>query len=254
LPNWITNRLVAKGDPQRIRNFLHLIKSERQPLDFHNIIPSPEIIRHARKVFSSIGPRRREQYFFDETHWRDFTSEEEKQLEALGYRSWEDWSFANWGTNKIAFEVKLDESTVDLGYVVIDFETAWSPPVRILERLRDMFPNIAFSCEWFTEDESFHEHHPSQSVIALSVAHGVDEYIIATLYLRHGECREFFLETQTTKKTGIGYPNAKSTIESMTPERAHLWMLAPEVTLLALLYPELPEAAGSSLLWPAWLQ
>lgn len=238
---------------QRIRNFLHLIKSERQPLDFHNIIPSPEIIRRAGKVFSSIGPRCQEQYFFDETHWRDFSSEEEKELEALGYRSWEDWSFANWSTNKIAFEVEVDETTVDLGYVVISFETAWSPPVRILERLRDMFPEIAFSCEWFTEDEAFHEHHPSQSVIARSVTNRVDEHIIATLYLRHAECREFFVETQTTKKTGSGYPNAKSTIEPMTPERAHLWMLAPEVALLTLLYPELREAAGTSLWSLAWL-
>jgi hypothetical protein len=58
LPNWITNRLVAKGNPQRIRNLLHLTKSERQSLDFRRIIPSPEIIRRARKVFSPIGELR----------------------------------------------------------------------------------------------------------------------------------------------------------------------------------------------------
>jgi hypothetical protein len=243
LPNWITNRLLAKGNPQRIRSFLDLAQSERRSLDFQRIIPSPEIICHARKVFSSIGPRCQEQYFFDETHWRDFTPQEEKELEALGYRSWEDWSFANSGTNKIAFGVELDETTVGLGYVVIDVETAWSPPIRILERLRDMFPEMAFSCEWFTEDESFHEHHPSQSLIASSETDRADEHIIATLYLRHAECREFFLETQTTKKTGSGYPKRMSIIEPMTTESAHQWMLAPEVTTART---TLPRAAGSS--------
>jgi hypothetical protein len=246
MPNWITNRLVGKGNPERIRNFLLLIKTERQPLDFHSIIPAPEIIPHAIKKFSTIGTgwQWQEQYFIDETHRpRDLTPEEKKELDAVGYRSWGDWSFANWGTNKNAFDVELDESTVDLGYVVIVFETAWSPPVRILEHLRDMFPDIAFSCEWFTEDESFYEHHPSQStVIARSETDRIDEYIIATLYLTQAENREFFLETQITKKTESGHPNPTSTIEPMTPERAHLWMLAPDVKLLALLCPALPKA------------
>jgi hypothetical protein len=202
LPNWITNRWVAKGNPQRIRTFLHLIKSERQPLDFHSIIPAPEIIRCAIKGFSAIGPGWQEQYFIDETHRpRDFTPEEEKELDALGYRSWVDWSFANWGTNKNAFDVELDESTVGLGYVVIDFDTAWSPPVHILERLRDMFPDIAFSCEWFTEDESFYEVHPSQpTAIARSERDRVDEHTIATLYLTQAEYPEFCLEIRPRRK------------------------------------------------------
>ena len=87
MPNWTTNRLVAKGNPERIRNFLHLIKTERQPLDFHSIIPAPEIIRHAIKGLSPIVPQWHEQYLIDETHWRDFTPEEEKELDALGHRS-----------------------------------------------------------------------------------------------------------------------------------------------------------------------
>jgi hypothetical protein len=69
---------------------------------------------------------------------------EQKELEAVGFRSWQDWSYANWSTNRNASDVELDDSTADLGYVVIKFETAWSPPVRILERLEEMFPDIAF--------------------------------------------------------------------------------------------------------------
>ena len=66
MPNWIINRLVTKGTPQRIRNFLELIKSEQQPLDFERIVASPAIIRHARKVFSPMRPGCQEQYFIDD--------------------------------------------------------------------------------------------------------------------------------------------------------------------------------------------
>jgi hypothetical protein len=155
----------------------------------------------------------------------------------------------------MAFEVELDESTVDLGYVVIRFQTAWAPLVPIVERLRDMFPDIAFSREWCAEDEFLDRYYPSASTAVARSESGRDgEYTITTLYLTQAEYPEFFLETQTTENPESGYPNPSSTIEPMTPERAHLWMLAPEVTLLALLYPEPPEAAGASLLSPARLR
>jgi Ferredoxin-like domain in Api92-like protein len=239
LPNWIINRLVAKGNQEHIRSFLQGIKSEQQLLDFERIIPSPELIRHARQVFSAVGPRCQEQYFIDDMHWRDFTPEEETQLRALGHRNWDDWSFANWGTNKIAFEVELDESTVDLGYVAISFETAWSPPIRILERLQEMFSDLAFCCEWFDEDEFFYRYHPSQSTaIARSERERPGERLIATLYLTKAEHPDFFLETQIIAETG----GKRCEIVPMTRGEARRWILAPEVELLALLCPELAEA------------
>ena len=239
MPNWIINRLVAKGDPERIREFLGAIKGDQQPFEFERVIPSPEIIRHARRVFSPIGPRSQVQYFIDDMHCRDFTAQEEEELKALGCRSWDDWSFANWGTNKIGFEVELDESTVDLGYVVISFETAWFPPVRILERLQQMFSDLAFCCEWFDEDEFYYRYHPSQSTaIACAERERLGERLIETLYLTKAEHPDYFLETAILAETG----GKRCKIGPMTVEEAHWWVLAPDVKLLAILYPELPEA------------
>jgi len=106
----------------------------------------------------------------------------------VGYRCSRDWCAANWGTDRIAFEVEIDASTADLGYVVIKFETAWSPPVRILERLQEMFPDIAFGCEWFAEGHFFDRYDPSQSTaIAQSERERPGERVIATLYLTNAE-------------------------------------------------------------------
>jgi len=158
MPNWIINRLIIKGNPERIRELLEAIKSEYQPLDFDRIIPSPEAIHHIGLVFSPDTPEPRSVYWIDGSHSRPLTADEQRELENVGYRCSRDWCAANWGTDRIAFEVEIDASTADLGYVVIKFETAWSPPVRILERLQEMFPDIAFGCEWFAEERFFYRY------------------------------------------------------------------------------------------------
>lgn len=247
MPNWIINRLIIKGNPERIRELLEAIKSEYQPLDFDRIIPSPEAIHHIGLVFSPDTPEPRSVYWIDGSHSRPLTADEQRELENVGYRCSRDWCAANWGTDRIAFEVEIDASTADLGYVVIKFETAWSPPVRILERLQEEFSELAFCCEWFAEDECFYRYQPSQSTaIARSEQNRPGEHVVATLYLTRAEYPEFFLQTQVMKETTSEYPREESTIESMSWEEARSWMLASDVELLALLYPELPKAEANA--------
>jgi len=188
MPNWIINHLIVKGDLERIRELLDAIKSEYQPLDFNRIISSPEAIRHIGLEFSPGTPEPRSVYFIDDLHSRPLTAEEQRELEKVGYRCSRDWCAANWGSDRNAFEVEIDASTADLCYVLIKFETAWSPPVRILERLQEMFPDIAFGCEWFAEERFFYRYEPSQSTaIAQSERVRPGERVIATLYLTNAE-------------------------------------------------------------------
>jgi hypothetical protein len=218
-------------------------------------MPIPEAIRHVGLLFSPDIPNPQPRYSIDETHWRPLTAEEATELETMEYRSSRDWCSANWGTDRNAFEVELDASRADVGSVVINFETAWSPPVRVLERLQQMFSDLAFSCGWFPEDELFYRYHPGRSTaVARSEQRRPGEHVIATLYLTKAENPEFFLETRIIEEAGSEYPREGSKVQRMSEEEAHLWMLAPEVTLLALLYPELPEAAETSQLSPARLQ
>jgi hypothetical protein len=155
LPNWISNRLVAKGEPTAIREFLNAVKSDEQPFDFRRITPMPELIRHAARVYNPTGIIE-EWYVIDNiSNCRRFTPEEEKQLDALGHRCWHDWAIANWGTKWNACDVELDESTADLGYVVITFDTAWSPPWPVPRRPSEMFLELAFCCGWADQEEMF---------------------------------------------------------------------------------------------------
>ena len=60
-----------------------------------------------------------------------------------GYDNWYDWRNNNWGTKwDINTEVHVDD-LYDEGCTLI-FQTAWSPPEPIIEKLQEMFPDITF--------------------------------------------------------------------------------------------------------------
>lgn len=63
-----------------------------------------------------------------------------------GFCSWFEWSRANWGTKWNAYEqVRIDDRT-------IKFETAWSTPGKIWEKLSEMFPSNVLAIRWADED------------------------------------------------------------------------------------------------------
>lgn len=68
-----------------------------------------------------------------------------------GYASWHPWAIANWGTKWGAYsfaEISSDPLT-------IKFETAWSFPTPVFERLVEMFPTLTFDCVTYDEGSNF---------------------------------------------------------------------------------------------------
>lgn len=55
-----------------------------------------------------------------------------------GYTDWYHWSIANWGTKWNACDVTQDHIG-ERGFIIY-FDTAWSPPVPVVEALIDRFP------------------------------------------------------------------------------------------------------------------
>lgn len=243
MPNWIVNRVVVKGNSARLRALLDAIKSNRQPFDFDRVIPVPDLIKHASSGYMSMDGREVEHWYTtDDGHHRLFTPEEEKELKELGYRSARDWALANWGADRNACEIELDESTADLGYLIIKFESACGPPRPVLQRLQKMFPDIGFACRWFHEDEFIYRYHPDMSlpIARCQRKDGPGQQITSTLYMTNDKYGEFFLETQTTTETVTGEPRVETEIARLSEAEVNRWLLSSDVKLLALLYP-LPE-------------
>ena len=57
---------------------------------------------------------------------------------------WYHWCIQNWGTKWDACSVDIDYE--DSQILELRFDTAWSPPEGIVERLRENYPELTFQC------------------------------------------------------------------------------------------------------------
>ena len=108
MPNHTQNYLTICFKDRISRDtFRQLIQGAESDFDFNTIIPMPKYIYKG-----NLGTEEREKY---------------------GSDNWYDWSYENWGTkwNAYSIEVESQEDTT----LFLDFCTAWSPPVPILEHL-----------------------------------------------------------------------------------------------------------------------
>lgn len=185
MPNHVTNILTA---PKHVIDFM---RSGDHEFDFNNLVPMPEIMRdqmphmgvieyakiamgvinlntlrqsHAnlgdsvktgdygaanRALGQSIAIRSMTEGPFP----KDYSGEDFEAfiaclrcLKLTGHAYWNDWAVENWGTKWNAYDIERRGDTV------IKFETAWSMPSRILQKLAETFPSDKLIMEWADED------------------------------------------------------------------------------------------------------
>lgn len=66
-----------------------------------------------------------------------------------GHRDWYSWNIENWGTKWNAYSYA--ERSREPGRFVFKFETAWSFPEPIFEKLAELFPALTFAVESIDE-------------------------------------------------------------------------------------------------------
>ena len=65
-------------------------------------------------------------------------------IKNYGAPTWYEWAIRTWGT-------KWDACEIDINGDEIDFDTAWSPPVGVLQKLSELNPNCEVTCDWYEE-------------------------------------------------------------------------------------------------------
>lgn len=83
-----------------------------------------------------------------------------------GFKDWYDWACANWGTKWNACDPTEFEK-MDDGRISIQFDTAWSVPWPIVEKLSLLFPNIVLLVS-AAHEEGVAEHSKWQNGLELS--------------------------------------------------------------------------------------
>lgn len=134
MPNWIKNRVVFDGTKEDVAKIFAFIAGENAAIDFNSIIPSPI------GIDKTVSGRCKE---VDEKQWM--------WLLRYGYASWYEWRCDKWGTKWNACEINTEGASDDF----IEFETAWSAPHPVIERLAECFPDVKICHFWADEDTAY---------------------------------------------------------------------------------------------------
>ena len=165
MPNHVTNRWTISGPNETLREVFDLMtvvyeEDARRHVTFRKLCPMPEILRKIdfgqRKIDGEwvkywIGGR-----LPGDEEARKLTEEEEAERTATGFDHWYDWACANWGTKWDAFSDEaaeiLDVNGKGNLQIKFVFITAWTPPLPIVDALRERFPDIQVNGTWRDED------------------------------------------------------------------------------------------------------
>ena len=186
MPNHVSNTITFECDEKRLKEILDAIKFESDAevehtgigtLDFNKIIPMPKSLEieagsstdrglKAYQDFISvytlggtintdmldnIPPESENIFLRQRTDIKRSDFELGKiawnNLREYGSSTWYEWSISKWGTKWNSY----DYGDYDGGNS-ITFNTAWSAPHPILQKLSEMFPEVSITHRWADED------------------------------------------------------------------------------------------------------
>lgn len=119
MPNNVTTKLTFDGEQRYVTRLFNTINGMEDRIDFNKIIPIPDYI-----YLGDLGFEERKLY---------------------GVNTWLEWCPKHWGTKWNAYNISVDENS-------ITFDTAWTTPIPIVNRLAELFPEITIIHEWADED------------------------------------------------------------------------------------------------------
>ena len=136
MPNWCSNRVTVSGTEEDISKISDIFSDKKSIFD--RIIQSPDWKRlpNEKGEFPKLRQElNKDGSVFYETY--DFPDGKNDDR-------WYHWCISNWGTKWDCCELDIDYQ--DDEQLDLTFSTAWSPPEGIVEKLREKYPKLNFSC------------------------------------------------------------------------------------------------------------
>lgn len=184
MPNYVDNILTVNGP--NVADIVAFVRTEKREFDFNNVIPMPQELKHSRADSDAdfglimVGiPNPNDQsrmtaeailsypWITDAgvttvAELREYLSRDprapefekaariaERCISATGYANWFDWCTRQWGTKWNAMEA--GGHLINETEVVFGFRTAWYPPLPIVAKLSDLYPECTFVLESIDE-------------------------------------------------------------------------------------------------------
>ena len=139
MPNWCYNRVKVYGDENTVEQIkeIHYI-FEKHPDPFNQIFPIPDFknIPNEKGELPILEQHKNDK---GEIVWETYNFPDGKNDDR-----WYHWCIENWGTKWDACDKSIDYEDSEI--LALTFNTAWSPPEGIVERLREKYPELTFQC------------------------------------------------------------------------------------------------------------
>lgn len=134
MPNWCANDLTitTKTPKQFVKLIQGITNNNDQPLDFNRVIPVPQ------ELMDSSAPNK---------------TNPQEMINKYGFADWYDFRVAKWGTKWNASDVEM--SLVSPTEVTFSFNTAWSPPIPIIEAIARKYPFAEITLSYYEEGMGF---------------------------------------------------------------------------------------------------
>jgi len=154
MPNWMTNIVDFKGNGAKEAT-LALYEDGTFAFGF---APIPEEIIGTRSPVRIVTTAEREQEIIDydkrdeaykSMMGRSFGITQEMSndlMKKYGANNWYDWAVNNWGTKWSGCDGDLTKPTQCI------FQTAWSTPYKLLQKLSVLYPEVELSVQYADED------------------------------------------------------------------------------------------------------
>ena len=139
MPNYCNNVVEIRGPVAQVKALVD------HKLDFMKIHPYPKAldITAGRE-----GPD-------DSPEQKALVAAEESNLAKYGHKNWYDWCVNNWGTKwnaggdnpdmMVDYDYDEDGDTV---IALFQFDTAWAPPLGVMQKLMDTHPELSIECRY----------------------------------------------------------------------------------------------------------
>ena len=161
MPNHVENDLVITGDPETLRAFVAYAEGpagtggpdkETVLLSAHRFIPYPEQYDVDRMECTKCRhqfPRGQGEDMFPKCPQCGSSTKD-------GYnRGGYDWCIEHWGTKWGLYEVELVEDLSEDDQLIYTFQSAWSPPIPVIQAMSKQFPSLSFALDYFEGGAGF---------------------------------------------------------------------------------------------------
>lgn len=173
MPNWCQNELIVVGNKKELERFKERACNlgRRQVIDAEGFIPYDKHYQAISDLYEILEPK---------YGWRTLTNDEIKEIytkhpeaKELGIIQYNrivdgynqggyDWCIKNWGTKWGFFNSRIIDDNYSFisrifrrAFIKYTFETAWSPPIPVIEEMARQFPKLRFEMSYFEIGHSY---------------------------------------------------------------------------------------------------